>query len=357
MPTKRYFNWKYALFFTTVPLVGLLGTILLLCLSTILWQTWVLAGVFLVLGGLSITAGYHRLFAHRTYRAVWPVRLFFVLFGASSFEGSVLEWSTDHRNHHRYTDTSADPYNIQQGFWYAHIGWLFRLNPTERDFSNVADLEKSKLLVYQDRYFVVFAVIMGLVLPTAIAAIWGQALAGFIVAGLLRLTIVHHGTFCINSVCHTFGRRDYSRQLSARDNWFSAWLTFGEGYHNYHHQFPRDYRNGVKVYQFDPSKWLIVLLARLKLASHLCCTPKYRIIQARFEAQVNRLPLKRLSPMLLQLQDAIGQCLIKIKQLENDYKNKVVKEYRVKIRLATRELGDLFGQWKHQLVLSAPEPS
>ena len=147
-------------------------------------------------------------------------------------------------------------------------------------------------------------------------------------------------------MCHTLGKRHYSKQLSARDNWFSALLTFGEGYHNYHHQFPRDYRNGVRLYQFDPSKWLISLLAKLKLASHLCSTPKYRIIQARFEAQINELPSKRLSPVLLQLQDAIGQCLVKIKQLEADYKGKVVKEYRTKIKQATHELCDLFGQWK-----------
>ena len=161
MPAKRYFNWKYTLFFTAVPLVGIVGTILLLCLSAILWQTWALAGVFLVLGGFSITAGYHRLFAHRTYRAAWPVRLLFVLFGASSFQGSVLEWSTDHRNHHRYTDTTADPYNIQQGFWYAHIGWIFGLDPKKRDFSNVGDLQKSALLVYQDRHFVLLSLVMG----------------------------------------------------------------------------------------------------------------------------------------------------------------------------------------------------
>ncbi|MCD6055305.1 MAG: fatty acid desaturase, family 1 [Gammaproteobacteria bacterium] len=353
MTTSTYRNWQNILFFITVPLLAIAGTIWLCLFSSISWQTWTLAGVLLVCGGLSITAGYHRLFAHRTYQAAWPVQLFFALFGASAFEGSVLEWSTDHRNHHRYTDTPRDPYNINQGFWYAHIGWIFTLDESKRDFTNVADLQANPLLRMQHRYYTGFAFTMGLILPTVIAACWGEALAGFIVAGLLRLTILHHGTFCINSLCHTMGSRRYSKTSSARDNWLSAFVTFGEGYHNYHHQFPRDYRNGVRFYHFDPSKWTIYLLARLKLASHLYRTPDYHLIQARFESGAHQLSAAGInSPIIVQLQEAIQECIAKIKHLEAAYAEatlKELKEYQVKIKLATLELLHLFRQWKKQL--------
>ena len=334
------------MFLTLVPIIGIVGTILLLVYSMVPWPTWVLAGGMLIACGISITAGYHRLFSHKAYQAAWPVRLFFVLFGSAAFEGSVLEWSTDHRNHHRHTDTDQDPYNIKQGFWHAHIGWLLRLDPSKRDFSNVAELEKSGLLRLQNKYFSLFAIVMGFGLPTAIAALWGAPLAGFVVAGALRLTLGHHATFCINSLCHILGKRRYCTTGSARDNWLSALVTFGEGYHNYHHRFPLDYRNGVRFYQFDPSKWLIFGLSHLKLASNLRRIPDYRIIEVRIETQKRLAASDPQHDIVDDLHQAILQIIATIKEFERAYAQSSLKEYRVKIKQAKNELANLFRAWK-----------
>lgn len=266
MGLLKKINWTNTIFLILTPIVGIVGTILLLTLNRICWPTWILAGILIIFCGFSITTGYHRLFSHVSYKAHGLVRLIFILFGSACFEGSVLEWSTDHRNHHRYTDTEKDPYNINQGFWYAHMGWLLILDKNKRNFENVADLTPDPLLQFQHRFFVPIAVLIGFILPTSLAALWGDPLGGFIIAGALRITFNHHSTFCINSVCHYFGKKTYSSRQSARDHWFTALFTFGEGFHNFHHQFALDYRNGIRAYDFDPTKWLIWGLSRIGLA-------------------------------------------------------------------------------------------
>jgi stearoyl-CoA desaturase (Delta-9 desaturase) len=352
---KRRINWVNTLFLIAMPIIGIVGTVLFCVFSLVSWPTWILAAVMLTAGGLSITAGYHRLFSHRTYKAAWPIRLFFVLFGSATFEGSVLEWSTDHRNHHRYTDTDKDPYSVKKGFFHAHMGWLFTINNDDRDYSNVEDLKKDRLLRFQYRYYRAFAIGMGFLFPTAIAALWGDPLGGLIVAGALRITLGHHGTFCINSLCHTIGKRRYSDQISARDNWLSALVTFGEGYHNYHHQFALDYRNGVRFYQYDPSKWLIWGLSRVGLASNLHRVPKYRVIQARIETHQRLMAAKpQAQPVVLeQLQDAIMQLINKIREFEKQYAESKLKSYRVKLKQARGDLKSLFSAWKRARTLQA----
>jgi stearoyl-CoA desaturase (Delta-9 desaturase) len=339
-------NWTNTLFLILTPLVGVIGTALLCTFSSISWHTWVLAGSMLILGGISITAGYHRLFSHRTYQAAWPIRLFFVLFGSAVFEGSVLEWSTDHRNHHRYTDTKQDPYNIKQGFWHAHIGWLLSLDQSKRDFSNVEDLQESLMLRLQNRHFIALASLMGFFLPMAIASLWGEPLAGLIVAGALRITVAHHSTFCINSLCHILGKQPYSDKTSARDNWLSALATFGEGYHNYHHQFPLDYRNGVRLHQFDPGKWLIYTFKKLGLAKNLHRIPEYRIIQSRMEMYNQSTHDKPQQAILQQLHEAIIKISSTIKEYEKNYAESKCQEYRNKLKQAKSELKNLFRSWQ-----------
>ena len=219
--TKKI-NWTNVLFFILLPIIAITGTVLACLYAPISWRTWVLALVMLSLGSLSITAGYHRLFSHQTYRAAWPVQLLFVLFGSATFQGSVLEWASDHRNHHLYTDTEKDPYNIKQGFWHAHMGWLFTLDGDARDYSNVKDLSNNQLLKFQHRFYLPIAIMMGFVLPMALGALWGEAWGGLFIAGALRLFLGHQSTFCINSLCHMVGKSTYSDRISARDNWITA---------------------------------------------------------------------------------------------------------------------------------------
>ena len=225
--------------------------------------TLILAVVLYLLGGMSITAGYHRLFAHRTYRASAPVRWFFLAFGASTFQNSALSWSADHRAHHADTDGPGDPHAITKGVWWAHMGWLFYRRECSADVSRLTDLYAVRSVRLQNRYYAVLAIGLGLVLPTAIASTWGDPWGGLLVAGVLRGAVLLQATFCVNSLAHLVGRRRYDESVSARDSVLTALVTFGEGYHSYHHRFPFDYRNAIHWWQYDPSKWLIWSLARL----------------------------------------------------------------------------------------------
>lgn len=232
---------------------------------------------------MSITLGYHRLFSHRAFQAAWPVRFSTLVFGACAFENSCLDWVSDHRRHHKHVDHDEDPYDISKGFFWAHIGWLlFKLNPVP-PLDNVADLQKDKLVMWQHRWVNVIAVLVGFVLPALLGYWWGgweAALGAFLLAGVTRVVVVQHSTFFINSLCHTIGRQPYSDKSSARDSAIMAFLTFGEGYHNYHHSFQHDYRNGVKPWNYDPTKWLIWLLAQVGLARNLRRVPASKILLA-----------------------------------------------------------------------------
>jgi stearoyl-CoA desaturase (Delta-9 desaturase) len=220
-----------------------------------------------VAGGLAITAGYHRLFAHRTYRTVAPVRWILLLLGAATFQNSALAWSADHRAHHADTDGSGDPHSITRGAWYAHVSWLFRRRESSADVRRLRDLWAVRSIRLQHRLYPVVAVGIGLVVPTLLGAYWGDPVGGLLVVGFLRAALLLQATFCINSLAHLVGTRRFDARSSARDSVFTALITFGEGYHNFHHRFPYDYRNGARWWQYDPSKWLIGLLGRVRLAS------------------------------------------------------------------------------------------
>ena len=283
LPTERI-NWVSSSF--------LIGTALLTvtALPVYLWFfgfDWFHFGMFFVmfiLTGFSITAGYHRFFAHKTFEARWPLRLMVLIFGAAAFENSVLEWTSDHRRHHKHVDHDDDPYNIQKGFFHAHMGWiLFKLN-AEPPLDNVPDLQSDALVRWQHRYVHVLAVLVGFVLPSVAGFLyngWVGALGGLLIGGVARVVATQHTTFFINSACHCMGRQPYSKRCSARDSFFLALFTLGEGYHNYHHEFQYDYRNGVKPWQWDPTKWLIWVLSKLGVTSHLRRVPTEKIIAAQ----------------------------------------------------------------------------
>ena len=253
---------------------------------------WFLFGVFIffyIATGTSITLGYHRLFSHKAFKAKWPVKLFVLLFGAAAFENSALWWSSEHRKHHKHVDTDDDPYDITKGFFWAHMGWLmFKLKP-DTPTENVQDLKKDKLVMWQHKWVHPISFVVSFIIPALIgygyATYSGMdpmvgALGGFLLPGVARVVMVQHATFCINSLCHMIGSQPYSTNHSARDSWIAAIFTMGEGYHNYHHEFQWDYRNGVKPWQLDPSKWFIWGLSKIGLASDLKRVPQERILLA-----------------------------------------------------------------------------
>jgi stearoyl-CoA desaturase (Delta-9 desaturase) len=292
IPTDRI-NWTTSSFLIGTFFLTLTAVPLYLWYFGIDWFQLALFAVSLAATGFSVTLGYHRLFSHMTFRAKLPVRLFTLICGAAAFENSVLMWASEHRRHHKHVDHDEDPYDITKGFFHAHIGWLlFKLLP-QPPFDNVADLKKDPLVMWQHRHIHLLAVMMGFGLPTLAGFVWDGwvgALGGFLIGGVAKVVVLQHGTFLINSACHTIGRQPYSTRCSARDSFFLALFTFGEGYHNYHHQFQHDYRNGVKPWQWDPTKWLIWILSKLGLAGGLRRVPQEAIEST--EAQVRDLRSK-----------------------------------------------------------------
>jgi len=252
---------------------------------------WVAFVAFAFASGLSITAGYHRLWSHKTYKASPPVRFIFALGGALALQNSALHWSSDHRVHHKHVDNNdKDPYSAKMGFWYSHIGWMLREYQAQRyhDYKNVRDLQNDKIVVWQHKYYLTLAVLMNIALPAFLGWLNGDILGMLLMAGLLRLVVVHHCTFFINSLAHVWGSQPYTDKNTARDNGVIALLTYGEGYHNFHHIFENDYRNGIKWWQYDPTKWLINMLNLLGLAKDLRVTPQERIESAMLQMQLKR---------------------------------------------------------------------
>lgn len=248
---------------------------------------WVSFVVLAGLNGIGITAGYHRLWAHRAYKAHPVVRFVLLFFGTMAVQNSVYIWASGHRRHHRHVDhVDHDPYSAKRGFWFSHMGWMVReYSSNKEDFSNIPDLLEDKMLAFQHKHYAVLALGINFggafLLGYLLGDIWGVVLLG----GLARLVWSHHTTFFINSLAHIWGRRPYTDTNSARDNDILAFFTYGEGYHNYHHIFQTDYRNGIRWYQFDPTKWLIRSLSYVGLTTDLRRVPDFKIEKARLAMQ------------------------------------------------------------------------
>jgi stearoyl-CoA desaturase (delta-9 desaturase) len=259
--------WSTVAGLATIHVAGLAGLARVITHREL--PTLILATAMYIVCGLSITAGYHRLFSHRTYRASPVVRWTFLAFGAGAFQNSALSWSADHRAHHAGADGPADPHAVAKGAWFAHLGWLLRRRESSADVTRLTDLWEVRSIRWQHRYYAVIAITTGLVLPTMIAALWSDPVGGLLVAGFARAMLTLQATFCVNSVAHLVGRQRYDSNSTARDSALTSLVTFGEGFHSFHHRFPFDYRNGIRWWQYDPGKWLIWSLARGRLVRQL----------------------------------------------------------------------------------------
>jgi stearoyl-CoA desaturase (delta-9 desaturase) len=250
------------------------------------WGGWlhaidlVLLGVLYVLTAAGITIGYHRLYTHKSFVARGPVAAFFAILGGMALQGPLIWWCATHRRHHQHSDHDHDPHSPHAGrrpgvvgavraFMHAHVGWLF--GPLEQDARRyVPDLLADPVAVRINALFPLWAV-LGFVLPAAIGGLatmsWMGALTGFLWGGLVRVLLVHHVTWSVNSVCHIWGRQDYHSGDESRNNALMGILALGEGWHNNHHAFPASARHGLKWWQFDASWIAIRTLERLGLAS------------------------------------------------------------------------------------------
>jgi stearoyl-CoA desaturase (delta-9 desaturase) len=255
---------------------------------------WLWALAFLYLNGMSITGGYHRLWAHKAYEAGPIMKWLFALWGAGALQNSILVWASDHRRHHRHVDDNElDPYSAGRGLWFSHMGWILReYRSDKQDFSNAKDLQRDPVVMWQHRHYVALTILMNVGLPVLLGLWHGDIIGTVLLVGLLRLVINHHVTFFINSLAHFWGARPYTDANSARDNGFLAFLTYGEGYHNFHHIFQTDYRNGIRWWQWDPTKWMINLCSRLGLARNLNRVPAFKIQRALLDTEFERARLK-----------------------------------------------------------------
>jgi stearoyl-CoA desaturase (delta-9 desaturase) len=253
-----------------------------------LWMPALCLTMYAVVG-LSICAGYHRYFAHKSYECSRSMQIFFAVFGAMAMQNSILRWSSGHRMHHAHVDSDWDPYNIRRGFWWAHILWIFHKDSGEDDLNNVEDLKGNAIVRWQHRWDKVLLFAGGFGIPLLVGFLFGNPIAGLLWGGFLRIVVVHHSTFFVNSIAHKFGSPTYDVTSSARDNWAVALLTMGEGYHSFHHRFPGDFRNGIRWFHWDPAKWFIQVLRLFGQASSLRSTVPPLIEKARMKVVLERL--------------------------------------------------------------------
>jgi stearoyl-CoA desaturase (Delta-9 desaturase) len=235
------------------------------------WSDVVVFLISYALTGFGITVGFHRLFTHRSFKTSTPMRAIFAVLGSAAVEGPVIEWVANHRKHHQFSDMPGDPHSPHvdhgsgwrgalRGLYHAHVGWLFNDEPLADEQRYAKDLLADPVVRFVDRTFVLW-VLVGLLFPFALGfALTGTlagALTGLLWGGAVRIFVLHHATFSINSLCHFFGRRRFATSDQSRNVIWLALPTFGEAWHNNHHAFPTSAQHGLRWWQLDPSAWLI----------------------------------------------------------------------------------------------------
>ncbi|KAE8389277.1 fatty acid desaturase [Aspergillus alliaceus] len=345
-------DWFLFTFVVIIPLVAFVSGLLWVPI----YKTTIIFGfVYGYLRGIAITAGYHRYWSHRSYTAGKPLQVFLALMGVGAGQGSISQWCRHHRAHHRYVDTSQDPYNVQKGFFHAHLGWIiFKDSSKFRNNVDTTDLKADPIVNWQRQYYWQLTIAMAYIVPTLIAGLcWGDWLGGFVLAGCVGTGGVQQVSFCVNSFAHYFGAQPFQGAKSPRDNFITAFFTIGEGYHNFHHEFPIDYRNGVRWYDYDPTKWTIWLWSRVGLASNLRRFPDNEIEKGRLQRRREILDkacenvdwgvlareLPKMSWEEYRKQARTGCNLVVINGLVHDVSN-FIKEHPGGPKLLTAMIGD-----------------
>jgi stearoyl-CoA desaturase (Delta-9 desaturase) len=368
-PLKLPLDWRNIALLGLVHAVALGGLAIYLPTHGLSLAAALIGAVLTVATIFSISAGYHRLFSHRAYEAHPVLRFLLLAFGAGAFQNTALAWSADHRRHHGRTDSDLDPYDARRGFWYAHIGWVLRKQDPAIEQPSVRDLERDPLVRWQDRYYAWIGVATGLVLPVLLGFAFGDPWGGFIVGGAVRLLLAYHATFAINSFAHLIGAQPYSDRNSSRDSLLTALISMGEGYHNYHHTFPSDYRNGVAAHQFDPTKWALRAFETIGLTRNLKRAPQPAIVRARLRMDEQKLvaaevPLamqERLQHLRAAIDRAgvrwhelVAQCEARTTEATNQARDALTRR-RAELRAASRDLHLAYAEWRR--ALRSPFPS
>jgi stearoyl-CoA desaturase (delta-9 desaturase) len=328
--------------------------------------------VLLFLTEIGIGAAYHRFYSHRAFTLSKPAEAVLLFLSTLALQGSVLRWSFDHRLHHAHVDTDDDPYSIKKGFWYAHVMWLF--DPARPiDERLVADLTRNRLVMLQHRYYRTCGIGFNILVWLALGWLFGDFLGAFFLVWWTRLLFSHHLTCFVNSLAHYWGSPTYSREHSAVDNFILAFLTVGEGYHNYHHTFASDYRNGVRWYHFDPVKWTVFSLSKLGLADNLrrysSSTIRRRLLvedRRFFLARLEQLGAsampeleRHVRELAARIQDKVermGVVAGEIRQLKRERTRQALESARAELRALKHGLRHDWKSWK-RLGALIPEPA
>jgi len=284
--------------FIAVPFLAVLAAVPVAWGGWLGWRDIIIGLVFYVISGLGITAGFHRLFTHKSYRPKRPLKIAMAIAGTLAVEGPVIRWVADHRKHHKFSDRDGDPHSpwrygesvsaLTKGFVYAHVGWLFDVEQTPlRRYA--PDLMKDPDLVRISRQFPLWAGV-SLMAPALLGGLlsmsWQGALTAFFWATLVRMSLLHHVTWSINSICHTVGERPFKSRDHSGNVWWLAVPSFGESWHNLHHADPTCARHGVLRGQLDSSARLIWMFERLGWAGDVRWPVAERIAAKRADASV-----------------------------------------------------------------------
>lgn len=286
-PYKREIVWRNVIAFSYLHLGALYGIYLMFTSAKLM--TTAFAFMLYILGGLGITAGAHRLWAHRSYKAKWPLQLFLTFCNTIAFQDAVIDWARDHRLHHKYSETNADPHNAKRGFFFAHVGWLLcRKHPEIKQKGkgiDLSDLSNNPILAFQKKYYKTLMVLCCFVIPTVVPVYcWNETWSNaYFVATILRYVYTLNVTWLVNSAAHLFGNKPYDKFINPSENMGVALTALGEGWHNYHHVFPWDYKTAeLGNYKYNVTTAFIDMCAKLGLAYDLKHVPK-DVVKKRVE--------------------------------------------------------------------------
>ncbi|XP_075390951.1 stearoyl-CoA desaturase [Tenrec ecaudatus] len=266
---KTVYVWRNIILMFMLHLGAVYGVTLL---PTCKFYTWLWVLFYYVVSALGITAGAHRLWSHRTYKARLPLRVFLIIANTMAFQNDVFEWARDHRVHHKFSETDADPHNSRRGFFFSHVGWLLvRKHPAVKEkgaLLDLSDLKAEKLVMFQRRYYKPSILFMCFIFPTFVPwYFWGETyLHSLFVATLMRYALVLNATWLVNSAAHLYGYRPYDKNIGPRENLLVSLGAVGEGFHNYHHSFPYDYSTSEYRWHVNFTTFFIDCMAALGLA-------------------------------------------------------------------------------------------
>ncbi|XP_075236854.1 acyl-CoA Delta-9 desaturase-like [Lycorma delicatula] len=274
--------WRNVFTLTYFHIASIYGVYL--ALTNTKWQTFAWVALLYVITKIGITAGVHRYWTHRSYKAKLPLRVILMFFFTLAFEGKVYVWARDHRVHHKYQETDADPYNAGRGFWFAHMTWLLQSKHPEvlkkGQGIDVSDLKNDKLVMFQKKYYWPIVYVICLFMPTFVPwYYWNESLiTAWHVAVCLRYILSYHGTWVVNSFAHMYGNRPYEVSIYARENGAVSFISLGEGWHNYHHTFPWDYKTSeLGNYGLNLTTAFIDFMAKIGWAYDLKTVPPHLV--------------------------------------------------------------------------------